>query len=196
VLVVLVRRRRRLIVRLFLRRIVVWLFVRRGLRRRQRLMQPHHNPYAPPVQHGDVNPNADSADLFIETLPSTTLRAAMISLVATAILLVFTILQIVAVASYGTVGAVYLVILAVLAVAHLSLVFAVRRGSLIAAVVVFVMTPVTALSAAFMLLSIISLLPLTVMGLAVVNAVLVGVSWTNIRRIGIARDAMKKQDLG
>jgi hypothetical protein len=150
-------------------------------------------------------PPKDSADLFVETLPSPTLRAAMVSAFATGMLLVLMGFRLVINVS-GLVPAVIEGVMFLGAAAHFGVAWGLGNGRMAAAIGAFLLAPLVLLASGFTFftgltatavtgnaVSLLSFLPAAAGGtLTVLECVLVAVSFGAIRRIARAKDELRR----
>lgn len=148
----------------------------------------------------------DSADLFVETLPSPSLRAATITAIATGAILVLMAFRLV-INVEGLVVNVIEGLMALGAFGHFVAAAKMGGGRMWAAILVFVLVPIVLLAAAFTFVtgvtatamtgqtvSLLSFFPAAIGGvLGVLESVLVGVSIPAIRRIARAKAELARQ---
>ena len=160
-------------------------------------------PYVSQLPYPQAAPK-DSADLFVETLPPPSLRAATIATIATGSVLVLMAFRLVV----NVDGLVVNLVEALMvggAVGHFVAAATMGGGRLWAGILVFVMVPIVLASAFFTFftgvtatamtgepMSLLSFLPASVGGvLGIVECVLVAISLPAIRRIARAKAAMR-----
>ena len=141
--------------------------------------------YAPP-------PPADSADLFVMTLPPPVLKAAGIASLVTGMTLCFMAFRLF-VFTTGTTSAIIQALMILSGISYFAVAKGITGGKLALAIVGFVMSPVVLVASIFTLFTG-SIAGAFGVCMVTVVCVLIGVSIPAIRRIAIAKDQMKKLD--
>lgn len=150
------------------------------------------NPYAPPV-HGarDIYANADSTDVYIDTLPTQALRVAGVSAILTGIVVLFMCLRLALAVIPTPVFAMLEGLLALIGAAHFAIAWGVTGGKTWLLVAGMVFSPFVGLASLFVLLTG-SLAGAMGMVLAVLNFVLLATNIGAVRKIAVANAAMKR----
>ena len=155
------------------------------------------NPYAPPERGVTAAPgraielgHEDQADLFVQSLPPILLKAAVfVQVLASAFMILFALRLVLAV--YQDAVAIFLEL------AHLAVgvggfvvVRGLVRGSTVAWISGIVIAPIAIIASLFALLTG-SVGGLFCGGLSVASLILIAVNWQNVKRIGVARKALR-----
>jgi hypothetical protein len=162
-------------------------------------------PYVSSIPYAHVGAPKDSADLFLETLPTPALRAATMAAIATAMVLVLMAFRLLVNVS-GLVPTVVESLMLAAAAGHFAIAWGLGNGRIAAAIGTFVMVPFVLLASAFTFLtgltataltgeavSLLSFIPAAAGGtLAVLETVLVAVSMGAIGRIARAKAELKR----
>lgn len=161
----------------------------------------NQNPYASPST-GSASESgkkielghADQADLFLQSLPPLLLKAAVfVQLMASAFMLLFAVRLVLAV--YQDSFAIFLEVAhVVVGVGGFFVVRGVVRGSTPAWIAGVVLAPIAAIASLFALVTG-SIGGLFCGGLSVATVVLLGVNYENVKRIGVARKALRDAGL-
>lgn len=159
--------------------------------------QPHGtNPYAPPTggvaAPQDVVPSNDTSELFVQTLPSPALRAAGLCAVVTGLLLFFMCFRFVIVGVRGTVVTAAESAMIVGGILEIAVAWGVTGGRVATWFLALALAPLVGI------VSLVTLLTGSIAGLfgiamCVGNVVLLGVSFADVRRVGAARAALRRQ---
>ena len=150
------------------------------------------NPYAPPT-HGphDIYADADSTDVYIDTLPTQAVRATGLSAILTGVVVLFMCMRLVLAIVPSPVFALLEGTLALVGVAHFGIAWGVTGGKTWLLVVGLVFAPVVGVASLFVLLTG-SIAGAMGMVLAVLNFVLLATNVGAVRKIAVANAAMKR----
>ncbi len=157
----------------------------------------NHNPYSPPASGAastsgkkiDLG-HEDQADLFVQSLPPMLLKAAVfVQVMASAFMILFALRLLLAVYQNGVAISLELAHLAV-GVGGFIVARGLVRGSMTAWIAGLVVCPISAIASLFALLTG-SVGGLFCGGLSIASLVLIAVNLENVKRIAIARKALK-----
>jgi len=152
-----------------------------------------HNPYAAPTAPIAPGLPTDGTDLYIETLPNAAVRMAGVAAVLTGVAMLFCCMRFILSGAEGFIVLGLEATFVLVAIAEFAIGWGVTGGRTPFVVLGFVVAPMVGLLSLFVLVTG-ALIGMFGGSLALLDLVLLGLCFSKVRRMGIARAEMKRLD--